>query len=271
MQLHRICSLVAFATAFAVPSLSLANPRPLPFTYGYETLAEGDAEVEQFVDLSPLKGINALSGAPQWYTAMQFQTEFEYGISDRLELGLYLTLAPQPGETLTGTTSLTEGNGIKQRLRLRLAEEGEWPVDVGLYGEVVENDREIELEAKILLSKRIGQMRAMVNLWAEREYYFENRRDWVLNPTAGITYQVSPLFNPGIEYWMRAEFPDPAPHPRGFNPGPHHMLGPTIMLNFGKLWWSTGIYVRLDDMSRTLQPGDAYGPIWARTIIGYGF
>jgi hypothetical protein len=237
-------------------SRASANPRPLPFTYIYETLPEGETELEQYVDYTPVKALSS-SGRAVYYGASQFQTEFEYGITDRLELGLYVTFAPKPGDSYAQVPSLIEGNGIKQRLRLRVAEEGQWPLAVALYGELTE--------------KRFGDFRAVANLWAEREFYFENRRDWVLNPTAGITYQVSPTVTPGIEYWMRVEFPDPAPSPRPFNVGPHQFVGPTLMLNLGRLWWTNGVYVRLNEFGRSLQPGDAFGSVWFRTVIGVGF
>ena len=247
-----------------------ANPRPLPFTYIYETLPEGETELEQYVDYTPVKALLS-TGSPVFYGVSQFQTEFEYGITDRLELGLYVTFAPKPGDSYAQVPTMIEGNGVKQRLRLRLAEEGQWPVDVALYGELTENEQEIEVEAKVILQKRFGDFRAVANLWAEREFYFENKRDWVLNPTAGITYQVSPTVTPGIEYWMRVEFPDPAPSPRPFNVGPHQFVGPTLMLNLGRLWWTSGVYVRLNEFGRSLQPGDAFGSVWFRTVIGVGF
>ena len=179
---------------------------------------------------------------------------------------------------------LTEGNGIKERLRLRLAEEGEWPVDVGLYGELVENERELELEAKIILQRRIGDLRIVANLWGEREYenFSVHQGDWVLNPTLGVTYQVTPAFHPGIEGWMRTEFPDSNPHPRPFNLGPVGYVGPTMMFDFGNFWWSTGVYFRVTDASRPLFDGypvrppdgavaDAFGHVWIRMIIGLSF
>jgi len=264
-------ALVASAMVLAAcawESAARANPRALPFTYPYATLPEGEAEIEQYVDLTPLTALSAASGARTWYLAPQFQTEFEYGITDRLELGLYVTFAPSHADTLTSTAVLTEGDGVKQRLRLRLADEGQWPVDLALYGEVVENDREIEVEAKVILGKRLGKLELMANLAAEREYYFVNRRDWVLAPTAGLTYEVTPTFHPGIEGWMRAEFTDPEPAVKPFNLDPHYYVGPTMLFVFGRIWWSTGVYVRLDDFARSLQPGDAYGNVWARTIIG---
>jgi len=248
-----------------------ATPQPLPFTYVYETLPEGDVEVEQYVDLTPVKVINAATGA-QYLLASQFQTEFEYGITDRLELGLYVTLQPTFGGYVE-TPTLTEGTGVKERLRLRLAEAGQWPLDIGLYGEVTETESEVDLEAKIILERRVGNLRIVANLWGEREYEYAGHANWVINPTLGMTYQVTPGFHPGVESWMRAEYPSPAPATREFNLGPHVYVGPTAMFNFGKLWWSTGAYVRATDFRHSLSPtaGDAFGSVWVRTIIGLSF
>jgi hypothetical protein len=265
----RIAAVTAAVCLFW-PAVSGATPQPLPFTYVYETLPEGDLEVEQYVDLTPLRVTDAFSGAHEYVLASQFQTEFEYGITDRLELGLYATLAPTfSSASYQQVPQLTEGTGAKERLRLRLAEAGQWPVDVGLYGEVVENEHEIELEAKIILQRRIGDLRIVANLWAEREYYYVKESDWVINPTLGMTYQVTPAFHPGVESWLRAEYPDPAPATRTFNLGPQVYVGPTTMLNFGKLWWSTGVYIRATDARHSLTSGvDAFGPVWVRTVIG---
>lgn len=259
-------ALALACTAFA--RTAHASPKFNPFTYPYDTLGEGEVEIEQYADVIPVKAQNAGTGASQWYTATQFQTEFEYGITNRLELGLYVSFAPGGPGGLTSLAETTEGNGVKQRLRYRFVDEGVWPIDVALYGEIVENEREIELEAKIILQKRIGRLRALINLWAEREYYFENERDWVINPTAAVSYQATPSIFPGIEAWMRAEWPDPAPHPRPFNAGPHEYLGPTMSFNFGRFWWTSGAYLRLNEPLRSLQPGDAFGNFWFRTIVG---
>ena len=117
---------------------------------------------------------------------------------------------------------------MKQRLRLRLAEAGEWPVDTALYFEVVENQRELELEAKIILERRFGDLRAMANLVLEREFYFNGQRDWVLNPTAGLTYQVSAMFHPGIEGWLHAEYPDSGLTRAHLRWGPMFTWGPWL-------------------------------------------
>jgi hypothetical protein len=273
--------LALLAPIFTTAAAS-ATPQPLPFTYVYETLPKGSLELEQYADYTPIK-VEDSGANPLVYGASQFQTEFEYGITDRLELGLYVTIAPTTGVS-PNIPPLTEGNGIKERLRLRLAEEGQWPVDVGLYGELVENERELELEAKIILQRRIGDLRIVANLWAEREYenFSIHQGDWVLNPTVGLTYQVTPVFHPGVEAWMRTEYPDSNPHPRPFNLGPQVYVGPTMMFDFGNFWWSTGVYFRATDADRPLfygrGPGgpldsqpDAFGHVWARMIIGLSF
>jgi hypothetical protein len=267
-SLHPVGAAI-FVSFTALTLRSWATPRPLPFTYTADTLGEGETEVEQYVDLTPVKATSATSGSPVWYTATQFQTEFEHGITDSLELGLYVAFQPDPGSAYTNGATLTEGTGFKERLRYRLADAGKWPIDVALYGELVEYTNEFEVEAKIILERRIRNLRIAANLWAEREFYYSvNQQDWVLNPTVGVTYQIRPSFHAGLEYWMRVEFPDPAPSPRPFSLGPQQYVGPALMFNFGHFWWSTGIYARVNDIERTAQPLDNYGPIWVRTVLG---
>ena len=51
---RRLTALLAFAAPLLASLAASANPRPLPFTYQYETLNKGEVEVEQFVDVAPL-------------------------------------------------------------------------------------------------------------------------------------------------------------------------------------------------------------------------
>jgi hypothetical protein len=262
-------ALAALGALFLAAGAASANPKPLPFTYPYPTLPAGETEVEQYADFTPTRALSASTGKPATLGLFLFQTEIEHGITDRLELGLYFQLAPPVGEDYAQVATIGAGTALKQRLRLRLAEAGEWPVDVSLYGEIVEARSEIELEAKVNLERRLGRMRLMANLSAEHEIYFDGRREWVLNPSAGATFEVLPSFHTGLEYWMNAELPiDEATSPRTFALGPHHYVGPAMLFNFGRVWWSFGAYFRLNDVARVQEPGDAYGHLWLRSIIG---
>jgi hypothetical protein len=255
-----------------VSGVAHANPRALPFTYTTDTLPAGQAELEQTVDLVPLRADNAGSGERQWYLGSSFQTELEIGLCDRLELALYFTMAPTIAE-LTNTAELPDTNGIKQRLRYIFAPQGEWPVDVGVYGELTENDHEIEFEAKLLLQRRFDKLRVAANLWAEYELEFDDdpiQRDVVLHPTLGATYEISPKLHLGVDSWMRGEYPtNPSPAVRTFGLGPEYYVGPSVMMSFGKVWWTVAAYARVSDVHHELQEGEVYGPVWFRTMVGY--
>ncbi|HEX7670355.1 MAG TPA: hypothetical protein VF395_12255 [Polyangiaceae bacterium] len=249
-----------------------ANPRPLPFTYPHEQLAEGATELEQFGDFTPVRASSPDSGNPVWFGLFQFQTEFEHGITDRLELGLYLTYQPAPpASDFTNTPGGTQGNGLKQRLRDKLADTGAWPIDVSLHGELAENEHEFEVEGKVILQRRFGVMRLMANLTAEQGFDFDGERDVVLAPSGGATFEVTPSIQPGIEWWMRGEFPEThVPASREFELGPHQYVGPALLLQFGPLWWTNGVYLRVSDFGHTLQPAESYGNVWIRSVIGIG-
>jgi hypothetical protein len=248
-----------------------ANPRPLPFTYQHEQLASGESEIEQFVDLTPTRAKDGTTGKPTWYGLTEFTTEYETGLTDRLELGLYVTLVPAASSDFYNSApQAMEGNGIKQRLRWGLAPSGAWPVDVSLYGELSENEREFEIEGKVLLQRRFGIVRIIANLSAEHEIYYRgNAQDFVLNPSAGVTVEASPRIQPGLETWMQGEWPEVnPPHPRPFQLGPHVYVGPTLLWQISRIWWSNGVYLRVTDRDHTLQPSEGFGNVWFRTIIG---
>jgi len=261
------CALLA-APLLLWASAASANPRALPFSYQHEQIASGAAELEQYVDLTPSRARDPSSGEPLWYGLSQFATEFEYGLTDRLELGLYVTYAPAASNGFTDIPRAMDGNGMKQRLRFKLADTGAWPIDVSLYGEAVENEREFELEAKVILQRRLGLARIIANLSAEQEFYYDGKHDFVLNPSAGLTFELSPTVQPGIEWWMRAEYPQEGNVSRTFVLGPHHYLGPAVLLQFGALWWTTGVYLRLSDWSYEQQIGEGFGRVWARSVLG---
>lgn len=262
---------LAALSVLALGARAAANPRPLPFTYQHEQLADGATEVEQYVDLVPVRARSAATGDPAWTGLTQLQTEFEHGLSSRLELGLYVTLAPGAASGFTSVPRAPDGNGLKQRLRYQLAPSGAWPMDVGVYGEVSENERELELEAKIILQRRFGALRLMANATAEQELYYDGTRDFVATPSAGATFEITPAVQPGIEWWMHAEYPEQnPPSPRPFALGPHHYVGPALLLQLGRIWWTTGVYFRVSDRRHTLQPEEPFGNVWARSIVGIG-
>jgi len=244
-----------------VSSNAQANPRALPFTYPYETSLQGTLEVEQYLDLVPVRVERQLPDGTLegvWSLGSTLQTELEYGLTDRLELGWYFVFKQEASTNPTLTF-----DGVKQRLRLRLAEEGEWPINVGLYLEVAELHDELEIEEKILLSRRFGALNVMSNLWVEQEYKIqEDEMEYIYNPTFGLAYQLIPAFSLGAEYWVRGHFGEK------FADDAKHYLGPALMVQAEAAWLSLGTYLRLDHFSDDAVVDDKYGKIWFRALIG---
>jgi hypothetical protein len=251
-----------------------ANPRPLPMTYLTDTTAPGHGELELFGDLVPLRAISPTTTEEASYLASAFQVELEIGLTERLELGLYATWVPTFADQFAGTALFPGvGNGLKQRLRYRINEEPDSVPgvgNVGVYAEITENEREVELEAKILLEQRVGFLRIAANISAEYEMYFNGQREVVLNPSAGATYEITPRYHVGLDGFMRAEFPlNPAPAVRTFGLGPAVYAGPAVLLAFDKVWWSFGLYGRMTGVGHDLEPGEPFGRIWLRSVVGF--
>jgi hypothetical protein len=262
-----------FAAALvAAPNVARATPHPLPFTYPYETLGTGEAELEMYTDATPLRVLADPSdpnAGRLWEPAWVLTTEIEYGINPRWEAAFYQVFEATPAAG--GSNTLTF-DGLKWRARTRLAEAGEWPVDVGLYFELETLHDEVSLEEKVILVRRFGNLRAMVNLWVEEELErpFEDaghKGDFapVVHPTAGLAYQVTPMLHLGAEYWSRGRIGGGGDGDRERRPT--HFFGPAVSVNFGKIWLTVAPYVNLSDVTKP-QPGEAYGPWWVRTAVG---
>jgi hypothetical protein len=259
-------SLLVALGSLSIGAMARATPVPLPFTYPYETLQKGQLEDELYGDMTPLRvQTTAGSRSEPSYT---LQNELELGVTDRVELAWYQVFEATPNATAGGSNTMTF-DGFKWRARVRLAEAGQWPLDVALYFELETLHDEWSLEEKVILAKRFDLFHWMANLWVEQELarpFDSGQRQlhFVVNPTTGITYEVAPWFQPGIEYWARGELGSGL----DVNERVHHFFGPTVHFDWGKLWWSLGVYADLNNMGAP-QPGEIYGPVWMRTLLGF--
>lgn len=239
----------------------MANPRPFPFSYTYSTVAPGHLEVEQYIDLVPIRVEEALPDGTRdaiISPRFQLQTELELGLTEKLELGFYLVFEQGGGD------APLVFRGVKQRLRYRLFEQGELPVDIALYGEVAQYSDELEFEQKILLSRRFGPVIVAANISFEQEWYFnEDELELIYNPTLGVSYELSPHISLGLESWVRFRFDTSGRPMRTY-------LGPVLMAQKGEYWASVGGYVRMDTLGDTLAVGENYGPFYLRILLGIG-
>ena len=272
MKNHRLLLALGIAALALASREAWADPHPLPFSYPYATLPRGLSEIEQYMDMTPVNAlVDGQTGERGNTLRGIFVTELEYGLTDRLELGLYM----QFSNDITGLSSgqhPLQFDGVKQRLRYRFADPGAWPVNVAIYGEVAELANELELESKIILERRVGRWQFIANMTAEREIYYREPDEWVLMPSGGTSFEITPALHLGVEYWGHAEYPN-EDEPRTFNALWHHYVGPAFLFQTSHFWLAAAPYVRLDRLnrageSRTGVSPDEFGRFWFRTIVG---
>lgn len=262
---------VLLLASVAAPRSASANPKLLPFSYGTRTMAPGDLEMEGYIDTVPMRVARELEdGTSEAVTTPRYvlQTELEIGLTERLELGIYT----QFRQAADADGAPLQFQGLKQRVRYRVTEPGEWPVDVALYGEIAELRDEIELEEKILLERRFGAFTALANLWIEQEWYWiADETKFLYNPTVGLAYELHPAATIGLEYWARGRF-DTADGMTGDDEsgGTRQYLGPTLTVQKGEYWLTLGAYARLDRLGEDVVLDDAGGSAWIRLILGIG-
>lgn len=248
-------------TTVLIASLLATNPRPLPYTYTYQTVAPGHLELEQFVDIIPVRVAHESDdGTLEGVMSARYKliTELELGITERLELGVYLEFEQGGGDAPLRFAA------IKQRVRYRLFDQDELPVDIALYGEISESAEEIEFEQKIILHKRLGPVVLATNLWVEQEFEIEEGEwEFIYSPTLGASYELSPHVSVGLEGWLRGVIAEEVEPVNVF-------LGPVLMAQLGEYWASMGAYVRLDGLGDPVQIGESYGPLYLRLILGVG-
>jgi len=259
----------AFAL-FAATATATATPRPLPFTYPAETLPKSALEVEQSVDLVPVRVAREEAAGTKSVTSIrsELQTELEYGLTDKVEIALYFAFR----QAASATSPYFQFRGLKQRVRWEISDQSYWPLGLGVYGEITEYHDELEFEQKVLLSRRFGAIGVAANLWVEQEYYFQND-EWrfIYNPTAGGYYEFSPNFTLGAEYWARGRFDDAdsgSTASEDARSTTKHYAGPTAMLQNEEAFISLGSYFRLDHLADSIAVGDQWGRFYARVMVG---
>jgi hypothetical protein len=184
---RHLVTLITSAICFAAAVPSLANERRFSFTYGTTTAPAGAWEMEEQFRWESGRGFDSFS----------FKQELEYGVTDRLQLALYFYNVEHTREANARATAWT-GSSIEAVYRLTDVTRDAF--GSALYGEVAINDRELELESKLLLEKRFGPVTVAYNGVVEAHWESGYAQSvGVLEQTLGVCYEFSPHFSFGLE------------------------------------------------------------------------
>ncbi len=244
---HASCWAAAAVLCGAIPAQLAASERRFTYTYETTTAPKGLVEYEQWFTFKDYDD-------KQRY---EFRHELEFGVTDRLQLGLYLSdwryteSDNSPDETEWRTAGV--------EAIYSLTDPNQAPFGSALYGEVLIGPEKFALEGKLLLQKNVGPFVFAYNLvveaeWEGRSLSHLDERVGVWENTFGVSYSISPSFMVGAEAVHEVEFEDWS------ESGDHVLyLGPNISFRAGSffvtgtaLFQATGVEGEPDAQIRIL-------------------
>jgi hypothetical protein len=173
-------------------SAAFAGDRQFVYSYDTETIPAGAWEYEQWVTWK------------HYSTKERFDVrhELEYGVTDRLQLGLYLV--DWRYERVHGEKDKADYRDTAVELIYQMTDPSRDVIGSALYGEVQIGDEKVELETKLLLQKNIGPFVAIYNLILEAEWEGEDLGNLdeevgVWGNTVGLSYEFAPGLYLGTE------------------------------------------------------------------------
>jgi len=190
-----------------------ADKRRYVWTYEYQTMERGEAEVEQYLTFSTPD-----AGAQKGNTTTKYELEYEVGMSDRFDFAVYNVFKQKPNQDL-------KYDGYKFRWRYRFGEKNRYVLDPLLYLEYKGKPdfSEHAVELKVILAKDKGKWNFALNPLVEWER--EGKWETLLKYTAGLSYQPVKLLSLGVEV-------------KGSEKGTY--WGPVISHGKGNLWMAIG-------------------------------
>jgi hypothetical protein len=176
-----------------------AGERRFAFSYEADTAPAGTREFEQWLTWKSDKATN------HDFDEFTFREEFEFGVTDRLQLGIYLA----DWRILRGTDD--DGTSFKDTgfdLIYNLTNPTTDWLGSALYGEMLIGPDKFVLEGKLLLQKNIGKWVIAANTILEAEWEGEDLDEQVgvWENTLGVSYQVCPSLTIGAEAVHEVEF-----------------------------------------------------------------
>ncbi len=243
----RLVSLGTLGALLAIAALAWsarADDNYFGYVYGTETESRGHGEVYQWIT-----GRFGKTGGR--YRAGDFATEFEYGLTDRLQASFSLNAERHQIHAVPGFDDVDRSTfrGVQAALKYLLTSPDHGRLGVAFYLEPGyaridkiggDDTREYELETKLLLQKeyRGGRVIWAGNVIAEGEREQEragSANHLELEFSHGIAFRLAPGWYAGVENRWRSAFSQVR-----FNAAPQGAvyLGPTLHYD-DERWWFT--------------------------------
>lgn len=249
------------AVVVILASASVAQADERKFTYSYEakTLPQGSWEFEQWATLRAHRDVGRI-----WF--VDLREEVEYGVTDRLNLALYLNWEIESIRNVPGAENETEAEfeSVSIEGKYKFTDPAADLVGLLGYVELAAGPEEQELELKLVASKQIGNLTFAYNLIVEFEREEETGGEWekesMLSHTFGASLELMPGWAVGAEAVIRTPYEGTFKEKEdtGFFVGPNAHY-------YSKSWWATLTFLVL-----TREP-DEFEKYEVRLIFGVNF
>jgi hypothetical protein len=243
-------NLLAAAALLSLPAR--ADRRSFIRAYEFQTQPQGNLEFELWNDVEAPKG----TGTSFSDSVITHRIELEYGITDRWDSALYHVFQQGGPQSADPQDRAFHFDSWRLETRYRLAEKGEWPVDVMVY---LEGERPAafadpwELEEKVILERDFGPVGLVVNLVAEQKLASGDRGGHLWELDAGVRYEVHPKLRLAAEVWgiqtvTRADTQTAL------------YAGPSVSVAVSRFWLQLGAGIGLNDAASGMQ---------LRSVLGF--
>jgi hypothetical protein len=251
------CALLAAAALAGAPALSNAGESPFGYVYTTDTHGKGSWEFEQWAT-------QRRGQANGSYSAWQYRSELEYGVTDNLQTSVYANygsvsaLHNRPDNTTGPGAFIPDNVNPDARYSNRYFESfsNEWiyrvlspykdALGVALYIEPTVGPRRRELEGRLILQKNFLGDRLIwaANLTAAQEkerFHGDWEKESELELTTGLAYAVAQGWQAGAEYLRHTGYEG-----YGFSRAKRaytaNFIGPSIHYA-SRSWWLTGSFL----------------------------
>lgn len=182
---------VALAALLAVPAVGRAERRAFPHAYEYGTTAEGETEIV----------LHSAQWTETWERSREtfdFALELEHGLTDRWDMSLYHRFQQK---SLYDDFRLSS---VRLETRYRLAERGEWPVDLAVIASI---DRGVDYgwynsDVTAVVARDLGAVTMTANVRGKVTFGATGIETvFAAGYAAGVSYELTPTWKFGAESW----------------------------------------------------------------------
>lgn len=232
MTFHSLKPALSASALILLALLPAADAGQRRYVYSYETLTapKGTIEFENWVTWRH-RDVPGGDDRDRW----EFRHEIEIGLTDRLQLSLYLADWQYDEDDSEGHKFRHQHSGAV--LMYNFTNPNTDLLGSAVYGEVLFGEDVIKLEGKLLLEKRFGPLGFVYNGIIEAEWegddWHEETGEFV--QTFGVSYDLSKNWSVGVEGRHVIEMPDW----ENTEPGVFY-VGPNVAYRQGRFFATLG-------------------------------